>query len=90
MGEQLPRARSPSASPDVVGITIVWAGLLLLTQQATQLPWQTHRNAPDGQHEPRSHSARGHAADTATKGIGTGKAVAVVGAAAGITLPAGR
>ncbi len=74
----------------MAGITIVWAGLLLLTQRATQLPWQDHGNAPDGQPEPHSHSARGRAADPATKGISTGNVVAVVGAAASVTLPAGH
>jgi len=90
MGAQLPKtAIAFRLTPDVVGIAAVWVVGLLLTQRAAKLPWQDNGNAPDSQPEPRGHSAHKRAADATKKGVSTGKAVVVFGAAAVVTLVAG-
>jgi cation:H+ antiporter len=90
MGAQLPRsAISLRLTPDVVAIAAAWLLGLLLTQRAAKLPWQDNGNAPDAQPEPRGHSARARAADATKKGVSTGKALTVFGAAAAVTLVAG-
>lgn len=90
MGAQLPKsAIAFRLSPDVVGIAVVWVVGLLLTQRAAKLPWHDTGNAPDSQPEPRGHSARKRAADATKKGVSAGKAVAIFGAAAVVTLVTG-
>ena len=90
MGAQLPKtAIAFRLSPDVIGIAAVWVIGLVLTQRAAKLPWQDNGNAPDSQPEPRGHSARKRAAAATEKGVSTGKALAVFGGAAIVTLVAG-
>ena len=90
MGAQLPKtAIAFRLTPDVVGIAAIWIVGLLLTQRAAHLPWQDNGNAPDSQPEPRGHSVKKRAAAATAKGVGTGKAVAVFGSAALVTLVAG-
>ena len=90
MGAQLPKtAVALRLSPDVVGIAIVWLLGVLLTQRAAELPWQNNGNAPDTQPEPRGHSARKRADAADKNGTSSGKAFAVFGAAALVTLVAG-
>ncbi len=90
MGAQLPKtAIAFRLTPDVVGIAVIWVVGLLLTQRAAKLPWQDNGNAPDSQPEPRGHSVKKRAAAATEKGVGTGKALAVFGFAAVVTLVAG-
>jgi cation:H+ antiporter len=90
MGAQLPKtAVAFRLSPDVVGIAVVWVIGLVLTQRAATLPWQDNGNAPDSQPRPRGHSARTRAAAATKRGVSTGRAVAVFGGAAVVTLVAG-
>lgn len=90
MGAQLPTsAIAFRLTPDVVAVAAVWLLGLLLTQRAAKLPWQDNGNAPDAQPEPRGHSARKRAAVATKQGVSTGKALAVFGAAAVVTLVAG-
>lgn len=90
MGAQLPTSTIAfRLTPDVVAIAAVWLLGLLLTQRAAKLPWQDNGNAPDAQPEPRGHSARKRAAVATNQGVSTGKALAVFGAAAVVTLVAG-
>ena len=90
MGAQLPKtAIAFRLTPDVIGIAVVWVVGLVLTQRAAKLPWQDNGNAPDAQPEPRGHSAKKRAAAATKKGVGTGKALTVFGAAAIVTLVAG-
>ena len=87
MGTQLPKsAIAFRLSPDVLGIAVVWVVGLLLTQRAAKLPWQDNGNAPDSQPEPRGHSARKRATDATNRGVSTGKAAAIFGTAAVVTL----
>jgi cation:H+ antiporter len=90
MGAQLPKsAIAFRLTPDVVGIAAVWVVGLLLTQRAATLPWQDNGQAPDSQPKPRGHSAKKRVAAATKNGIGTGRALAVFGTAALITLIAG-
>ena len=90
MGTQLPKTSVAfRLTPDVIGIALVWIAGLVLTQRAAHLPWHDNGNAPDAQPEPRGHSARKRAAAATTKGVSTGKAITVFGAAAVVTLVAG-
>ena len=90
MGAQLPKsAIAFRLSPDVLGIAVVWVVGLLLTQRAAKLPWQDNGNAPDSQPEPRGHSARKRATDATNRGVSTGKAAAIFGTAAVVTLVMG-
>jgi cation:H+ antiporter len=91
MGAQLPRdAIAFRLTPDVIAITAIWLLGLLLTQKAGgKLPWQDDGNPPDSQPEPRGHSARKRAADASSRGVSTGRAVAVFAGAATVTLIAG-
>ncbi|MGZ6804476.1 MAG: sodium:calcium antiporter [Nocardioidaceae bacterium] len=90
MGAQLPSsAFAFRLSPDVVAIAAVWVVGLLLTQRAATLPWQDNGNPPDAQAEPRGHSARKRAAAATDRGLSTGRALAVFGAAALVTLVGG-
>ncbi len=61
MGAQLPKSEVAfRLSPDVIGIAVLWAVGLLLTQKAGKhLPWQDNGNAPDAQPEPGSTVAIG-------------------------------
>jgi len=91
MGTQLPKnlvfAR---LTPDVVLIALVWVAGLLLTQRAgTQLPWSNSGDAPDSQPEPRGHSQRSRAKDSARRGVSTTRVVLIFGVAALATLVAG-
>ena len=91
MGAQLPKSEVAfRLSPDVIGIAVLWAVGLLLTQKAGKhLPWQDDGNAPDAQSEPRGHSARKRAAAATQSGVSTAKALLVFGGAAVVTLIAG-
>ncbi len=90
-GTQLPasllRAR---LTPDVVLIAVIWAvGLLLINRAGGTLPWQDSGDAPDTQPEPRGARRHKKDADATQRGMSTGRAALVFGAAAVATLVAG-
>jgi cation:H+ antiporter len=91
MGAQLPADLVAfRLSPDVVGIALLWTAGLVLTQRAAhRLPWQDKGQPPDGQPEPRGHSARKRAEAATNRGVSTARAAVVFGAAALATLVAG-
>ncbi|GAA4497408.1 sodium:calcium antiporter [Actinoallomurus oryzae] len=91
MGTQLPRDFAfARLGPAAVLITAVWvAGLILLRRAGRGLPWHEGGDAPDAQPEPRGHSKAKKEKQATTKGVGTGRAALVFGAAAVATLVAG-
>jgi cation:H+ antiporter len=91
MGTQLPRTLIHfRLTPDVVLIALIWVAGLVLTQRAGRsLPWSNSGEAPDSQPQPRGHSQTARAKDAKRRGVSTGKAALVFGAAAAATLIAG-
>jgi cation:H+ antiporter len=92
MGTQLPQTLVHfRLGPDVVLITVIWMAGLLLTQRAGRgLPWNDGGRAPDTQ-ETATRGERRRQRDkvATTKGVSTGRAALVFGAAAVVTLVTG-
>ncbi len=91
MGTQLPSSLVfERIAPGGLLIAVLWViGLLLLNKARSGLPWQERGEAPESQGEPRGHSKAKKAREAQDGRVGTGRAVAVFGAAALITLAAG-
>src|SRR5919107_3411260 len=71
-------------------IAVLWVvGLLLLNKARSGLPWQERGEAPESQEEPRGHSKTMKDREAQGRGVSTGRAAAVFGAAALVTLGAG-
>ena len=90
-GSQLPddlvRFRLAPAS---VLIVILWvAGLFLLQRAGQALPWHESGEAPDNQEPPRGHSQQKAEQQATSRGVSTGRAALIFGAAALVTLIAG-
>ena len=76
-------------TPDVVLIVGLWViGILLVTRASRSMAWQDGGRAPGSQPEPQGHSSR-RMAHVLHERMGTGKSVAIFGAAAIVTLIAG-
>lgn len=91
MGTQLsPGLHAGGLAPASLAIALLWViGLVLLNRAGRGLPWREGGDAPDAQPEPRGHS-RGKKEKAATKkGVSTGRAALIFGAAALATLVAG-
>jgi cation:H+ antiporter len=88
MGTQLPSSLVfERIAPGGLLIAVLWVvGLLLLNKARSGLPWQERGEAPESQGQPRGHSK---AQKAQRRGEGTGRAAAVFGAAALVTLAAG-
>ena len=91
MGTQLPKsAVAARLAPAAVAIAVTWlASLWLLDRAQKGLPWHADGEAPDGQEEPRGHSAKKHEAAASEKGLSTGRAALLFGVAAVATLIGG-
>jgi cation:H+ antiporter len=91
MGTQLPSwLVFERIAPGGLLIAVLWVvGLLLLNKARSGLPWQERGEAPKSQEEPRGHSKTMKDREAQDRGMGTGRAVAVFGAAALVTLGAG-
>lgn len=69
---------------------MLWlAGVKLIGGAGSRLPWSDSGEAPDGQEQPRGHSRKTTENEASDKGVSTGRAVAVFGVAAVLTLIAG-
>jgi cation:H+ antiporter len=91
MGTQLPSSLVfERIAPGGLLIAVLWVvGLLLLNKARSGLPWQERGEAPESQGQPRGHSKAKKAQEAQGRGEGTGRAAAVFGAAALVTLAAG-
>ncbi len=91
MGTQLPKDLVlVRLSPDVVLITVIWVGGLLLVNRASKsLPWNDSGEAPDSQAKPRGHSQVASESAATRKGVSTARVAVVFAAAAAVTLVAG-
>jgi len=77
-------------TPAPVLILILWiVGLAVVGGPGKHLPWAENGEAPDSQEHPRGHSRSRTAKKATTRGVRTGRALAVFGAAAVLTLIAG-
>jgi len=77
-------------TPAPVLILIVWVvGLALIGGPGKRLPWADSGEAPDSQQHPRGHSRTQTEKKATGRGVGTGRAIAVFGVAAVLTLIAG-
>ena len=91
MGSQLP----PSlvvwrVEPEALLIAALWvAGIWLLSNARSGLPWQEEGDAPYGQQEPRGHSRAKKDSEAQGRGVSTARAAAVFSIAAAVTLVGG-
>jgi len=77
-------------TPEALLIAVLWVVSLLLIQRAGRtLPWHESGQAPDNQERPRGHSRKTTEQAATGRGESTGKAAAVFGVAAVVTLVAG-
>jgi cation:H+ antiporter len=77
-------------TPQAVVIALVWLASLLLVQRAGRhLPWHESGEAPDNQKPERGHSQAQAERAATQRGVSTGKAAAIFGVAALVTLVAG-
>jgi cation:H+ antiporter len=77
-------------APGSLLIAVLWVvGLLLLNKARSGLPWQERGEAPASQEQPRGHSKAKKDQEAQGRGESTGRAVAVFGAGALLTLGAG-
>ena len=77
-------------APGGLLIAVLWVvGLLILNNARSGLPWQERGEAPESQGQPRGHSKAKKDQEAQGRGEGTGRAAAVFGAAALVTLAAG-
>jgi len=77
-------------TPAPVLILILWVvGLALIGGPGKHLPWADNGEAPDSQQHPRGHARSQSEKNATSHGVGTGRAIAVFGAAAVLTLIAG-
>ncbi|TRW89070.1 sodium:calcium antiporter [Mycolicibacterium sp. 018/SC-01/001] len=90
-GTQLPDSLIAwRVTPAALLILLVWVGGLLLLRRAGQsLPWHESGQPPDGQEEPRGHSAARTERDATRRGISTAKSATIFAIAAAVTLTAG-
>ena len=91
MGTQLPPSLVfERIAPGALLIAILWVvGLLLLNKARSGLPWREEGDAPGSQEEPRGHSKTRKDQEAQGRGESTGRAAAVFGAAALVTLAGG-
>ena len=91
MGTQLPPSLVfERVAPGGLLIAVLWVvGLLILNKARSGLPWHEEGEAPEGQKEPRGHSKGKKDDEAQSKGESTGRAGAVFGAAALVTLVGG-
>src|SRR5829696_4510872 len=91
MGSQLPTSFIVwRVEPSGLLIAALWiAGVWLIYKARAGLPWHEEGNAPGGQKEPRGHSKAKKEEKAASKGVGTGRALAVFSVAAVVTLLGG-
>lgn len=77
-------------TPGAVLIAVLWGfGLLLLRRAGRGLPWHEGGDAPNSQDKPRGHAKTTKEKQATSKGISTGRAGLIFGAAAAVTLVAG-
>ena len=77
-------------TPAALLILLAWVGgLLLLRRAGRSLPWHESGQPPDGQEQPRGHSATTTEQQATQRGTSTTKAAIVFGVAAAVTLLAG-
>ena len=77
-------------APGGLLIAVLWVvGLLLVNKARSGLPWQERGEAPKSQEQPRGHSKAKKDQEAQGRGVSTGRAAAVFGAAALATLAAG-
>ena len=91
MGSQLPTSLIVwRVEPGGLLIAALWiAGIWLISKARAGLPWHEEGVAPGAQKEPRGHSKAKKEEKAATKGGGTGRALAVFSVAAVVTLIGG-
>jgi cation:H+ antiporter len=91
MGSQLPTSLIAwRVEPGGLLIAALWiAGVWLISKARAGLPWHEEGVAPGGQKEPHGHSKAKKEQKATSKGVGTGKVVAVFSVAAGVTLGGG-
>jgi cation:H+ antiporter len=91
MGSQLPTSLIFwRVEPGGLLIAALWiAGIWLIFKARAGLPWREEGIAPGGQNEPRGHSKAKKEQKMASKGVGTGRVVAVFAVAAVVTLGGG-
>ncbi len=76
--------------PAPIIIAVLWVvGLLLLKHASAALPWHENGQAPDGQEQPRGHSAHRNEQQAAVTGTSTAKSAAIFSISALVTLVAG-
>lgn len=90
-GTQLPASLIAwRLTPAAVLVLLAWlGGLLLLRRAGTSLPWHESGQPPDGQERPRGHSTTSNEQAATKRGVSTGRAAAIFGVAAVVTLVAG-
>lgn len=90
-GTQLPPDLAAGRlAPASVVIAVLWVVSLLLVRRAGRgLPWHERGEAPDNQGPPHGHGRTQAEREATRRGVGTGRAAAVFGAAALVTLAAG-
>jgi cation:H+ antiporter len=77
-------------TPAPVLIAALWVvGLLLLRRAGTALPWHESGEAPDNQKQPRGHRRAAREKQATERHLSTGRAAAVFGVAAVVTLVSG-
>jgi cation:H+ antiporter len=91
MGSQLPTSFIVwRVDPSGLLIAALWiVGIWLISKARAGLPWHEAGAAPGGQKQPHGHSRAKREAKAASKGEGTGRAVAVFSVAAIVTLIGG-
>jgi cation:H+ antiporter len=91
MGSQLPTSFIVwRVEPSGLLIAALWiAGIWLISKARAGLPWHEEGVAPGGQKLPHGHSKAKKEEKAASKGVGTGRAVAVFSVAAVVTLIGG-
>jgi cation:H+ antiporter len=91
MGSQLPTSFIVwRVEPGGLLIAALWiVGIWLISKARAGLPWHEEGVAPGGQKLPHGHSKAKKEEKAASKGVGTGRAVAVFSVAAVVTLIGG-
>ncbi|HJW21426.1 MAG TPA: hypothetical protein VJ506_03255 [Candidatus Limnocylindrales bacterium] len=91
MGSQLPADLLWwRIDPAALLIVVVWAGGLLLVQQARKgLPWHQRGQPPDGQERPRGHSKATRVQHATNRGMSPTRAAVEFAIGAAVTLGAG-
>ena len=91
MGSQLPTSFIVwRVEPSGLLIAALWImGIWLISKARAGLPWHEEGVAPGGQKQPHGHSKAKKEEKAASKGAGTGRAVAVFSVAAVVTLIGG-